>query len=252
MAVRHPLLAHIQIDQLTSRTLLTAITSDTLTERLGYSFQNKRLLDEALTHRSAIDRRGGRTAFAHGNERLEFLGDRVLALVVAEMLQQHFPDESEGALAKRHAALVRAEVLAEIAGELSLGEAVHISDSERASGGAAKPTILADACEALLGAIYKDGGLAPAAKFIRRHWMRRLEATGAPPADAKTMLQEWAQSRGLPLPSYRELERRGPDHAPLFAVEVAVKGRPPASAEGRTKREAERAAAERLLAELRT
>lgn len=229
---------------------MTSITSEPFARRLGYAFHDRRLLDEALTHRSALDRRGGRSGFAHGNERLEFLGDRVLALVVAEMLQERFPKESEGALAKRHAALVRAEVLAEVAAELALGTALNISDSERASGGAAKPTILADACEALLGAIYKDGGLAPAAAFIRHHWTARLEAERVPPADAKTSLQEWAQSRGLPLPVYRELERRGPAHAPLFAVEVSVKDRQPASGEGRTKREAERAAAERLLAEL--
>ncbi len=229
---------------------MSTITSTALTDRLDYKFRDRRLLDEALTHRSAIDRRAGRSDFVYGNERLEFLGDRVLALVVAELLQERFPDEDEGALAKRHAALVRAEVLAEVATELALGEAVRISDSERASGGAAKPTILADACEALLGAMYKDGGLEPAAAFIRRYWMKRLEAEAKPPADAKTMLQEWAQSRGLPLPMYRELARRGPDHAPLFAVEVVVKDKPPASGEGRTKREAERVAAERLLAEL--
>jgi ribonuclease-3 len=229
---------------------LAPITSaiDALSGRLGYQFRDKRLLEEALTHRSAIDRR--HADFAYGNERLEFLGDRVLGLVVAEMLQEHFPKEDEGALAKRHAALVRAEMLVEIAGELQLGEALRISDSERASGGAAKPTILADACEALLGALYKDGGLDAAAAFIRRHWTSRLEAARRPPDDPKTSLQEWAQSRGLPLPSYRELGRRGPDHAPLFAIEVAVNGHPPTSGEGRTKREAERMAAERLLAEL--
>jgi ribonuclease-3 len=229
---------------------LSAITSEALSGRLDYRFRDSRLLDEALTHRSAIDRRSRRSDFAYGNERLEFLGDRVLALVVAEMLQERFPDEDEGALARRHAALVRAEMLADVAAELELGEAVKISDSERASGGAAKPTILADTCEALLGAIYKDGGLDAAAAVIRRYWMKRLEAELRPPADAKTKLQEWAQSRGLPLPTYRELGRHGPDHAPLFAIEVSVKDRPPASAEGRTKREAERAAAERLLTEL--
>ncbi|MEO8560334.1 MAG: ribonuclease III [Rhodospirillales bacterium] len=229
---------------------MSPITSQALSGRLDYQFRDGRLLDEALTHRSAIDRRAGKSNFAYGNERLEFLGDRVLALVVAEMLQEVFPNEDEGALAKRHAALVREEMLAEIAAELELGEALKISDSERASGGAAKPSILADACEALLGAIYRDGGLDPVAVIIRRYWMKHLEAERRPPADAKTMLQEWAQSRGLPLPYYRELGRDGPDHAPLFAIEVSVKDRAPASGEGRTKREAERVAAEKLLAEL--
>lgn len=222
-----------------------------IAERLGHRFSDLSLLEEALTHRSALQRRGGQGArFAHGNERLEFLGDRVLALVVAEMLQEHFPAESEGALAKRHAALVRAEVLAEIAGEIGIGGWLRMGEAERQSGGADKPTILADACEALLGALYRDGGLPAASRFIRHHWSGRLASTEQPPADAKTALQEWAQGRGLPLPDYREVGREGPPHAPLFAVEVTVKGRGPARGTGRTKREAERAAAALLLKEL--
>jgi ribonuclease-3 len=226
------------------------ITShDSLLKALGYRFADSALLDEALTHRSAVDRKR-RAKFAHGNERLEFLGDRVLALVVAEMLLEQFPKGSEGELAKRHAALVKASVLADVAREIGLGEHLLLADNERASGGAAKPTILADACEAVLGAIYRDGGLAPAAKFVRKHWQSRLEAAIKPPADAKTALQEWAQGRGLNLPDYREIGREGPAHAPKFAVEVMVQDRAPARGVGRTKREAERDAATKLLAEL--
>lgn len=226
------------------------ITSrDSLLKALGHRFADAALLDEALTHRSAVDRKR-RAKFAHGNERLEFLGDRVLALVVAEMLQEQFPSDSEGELAKRHAALVKASVLADVARDLALGEHLLLADNERASGGAAKPTILADACEAVLGALYRDGGMAAAAKFVRKHWQSRLEAAIKPPADAKTVLQEWAQGRGLKLPEYREIGREGPAHAPKFAVEVVVQERSPARGIGRTKREAERDAATKLLAEL--
>lgn len=226
------------------------ITSpETLFKALGHRFADAALLDEALTHRSAVDRKK-RAKFAHGNERLEFLGDRVLALVVAEMLQLQFPNDSEGELAKRHAALVKASVLADVARDVGLGEHLLLADNERASGGAAKPTILADACEAVLGAIYRDGGLAAAAKFVRKHWQARLEAAVKPPADAKTALQEWAQGRGLKLPEYKEVGREGPAHAPKFAIEVAVQNRAPARGIGRTKREAERDAAGKLLAEL--
>jgi ribonuclease-3 len=226
------------------------ITSrDPLLKALGHRFADAVLLDEALTHRSAVDRKR-RAKFAHGNERLEFLGDRVLALVVAEMLQEQFPNDSEGELAKRHAALVKASVLADVARDLALGEYLLLADNERASGGAAKPTILADACEAVLGALYRDGGMAAAAKFVRKHWQSRLEAAIKPPADAKTVLQEWAQGRGLNLPEYREIGREGPAHAPKFAVEVMVQDRTPARGIGRTKREAERDAATKLLAEL--
>ncbi|MDF3074970.1 MAG: rnc [Alphaproteobacteria bacterium] len=227
-----------------------SITSrDPLLKALGHRFADAALLDEALTHRSAVDRKR-RAKFAHGNERLEFLGDRVLALVVAEMLQEQFPSDSEGELAKRHAALVKASVLADVARELGLGEHLLLADNERASGGAAKPTILADACEAVLGALYRDGGLTAATKFVRKHWQSRLEAAIKPPADAKTVLQEWAQGRGLNLPEYREIGREGPAHAPKFAVEVMVQERTPARGIGRTKREAERDAATKLLAEL--
>lgn len=248
MAGRHKVGPPLQVHRLIP--VARPITSsEPLLKAIGHRFADTTLLDEALTHRSAVDRRR-RAKFAHGNERLEFLGDRVLALVVAEMLLEQFPQGSEGELAKRHAALVKASVLAEVAGEVGLGEHVLLADNERASGGAAKPTILADTCEAVLGAIYRDAGLPAAAQFVRKHWQARLEAAIKPPADAKTVLQEWAQGRGLKLPEYKEVGREGPAHAPKFVVEVSVEGKPASRGIGRTKREAERDAATKLLAEL--
>jgi ribonuclease-3 len=215
---------------------------------LGHQFANPDLLREALTHRSAVDRQRGRNLdLRHGNERLEFLGDRVLSLAVADLLIRSFPEESEGELARRHAALVRAETLAEVARAIGLGARLTLAESEEATGGRQKQAILADACEAVIGAIYRDGGLVVASRFVERHWAARIEHEAKPPRDPKTTLQEWAQGRGLPLPSYREVGREGPPHAPLFVMEVTVRGRAPARGSGRTKREAERAAATAML-----
>jgi ribonuclease-3 len=215
---------------------------------LGYTFANRDLLREALTHRSAVDRQRGRNLdLRHGNERLEFLGDRVLSLAVADVLIRRFPDESEGELARRHAALVRAETLAEVARAIGLGAHLTLAESEEATGGREKPAILADACEAVIGALYRDGGLDAARRFVERYWVPRIEHEAKPPRDPKTALQEWAQGRGLPLPSYREVGREGPPHAPQFIMEVAVRGRVPAQGSGKTKREAERAAATAML-----
>lgn len=218
------------------------------TASLGHTFANRDLLREALTHRSAVDRQRGRNIdLRHGNERLEFLGDRVLSLAVADLLIRRFPDESEGELARRHAALVRAETLAEVARAIELGARLTLADSEEATGGRHKPAILADACEAVIGALYRDGGLPAAAAFVERYWTPRIEHDPKPPRDPKTALQEWAQGRGLPLPSYREVGREGPPHAPQFIMEVVVRGRAPAQGGGKTKREAERAAAIAML-----
>ncbi|MCW5745239.1 MAG: ribonuclease III [Alphaproteobacteria bacterium] len=218
---------------------------------LGHGFANPDLLREALTHRSAIDRQRGRNIdLRHGNERLEFLGDRVLSLAVADLLISRFPDESEGELARRHAALVRAETLADVARVIGLGAHLSLADSEEATGGREKPAILADACEAVIGALYRDGGLEVARRFVERYWAPRIEHHPQPPRDPKTALQEWAQGRGLPLPSYREVGREGPPHAPQFVMEVTVRGRPAARGTGRTKRVAERAAATAMLESL--
>ncbi|MFQ5958137.1 MAG: ribonuclease III [Alphaproteobacteria bacterium] len=207
---------------------------------LDHGFTRQALLAEALTHPSA----GARG----GYERLEFLGDRVLALVVADMLLAAFPDEDEGALAKRLAALVRRETLAKVAASLDFGRFLTLSKGEEETGGRANPTVLADALEAAIGALYLDGGLAPAEAFMRRHWTAPMEAAAHPPEDAKTRLQEWAQGAGRPLPEYATTGVEGPPHSPTFTVEVRVESQPPVSATGPSKRAAEQAAAAALLA----
>lgn len=217
---------------------------DELSDIIGHRFRDTELPRIALTHRSAV----GRDHPTY--ERLEFLGDRVLALVVADMLYDAFPDEDEGALAKRLVALVRRETLAEVAQRLGVGALIHLSRGEEEAGGHENPAILADVCESLIGAVYRDGGLEAARMFILRHWSPLMEGTETPPKDAKTTLQEWAQGRGLALPSYRQVSRSGPDHAPLFTIEVRVGDFPPQLGEGATKRAAEQIAAERLLERL--
>ena len=222
-----------------------------LTGLLGHSFKNFATLEEALTHRSAAERQRVDTAFRFGNERLEFLGDRVLSLVVADMLLAQFPAESEGELARRHAALVRAGALAAVAREIELGKDLILGESEDATGGRDKSAILADACEAVIGALYLDGGLAAARGFIEQRWQPLIAGSPKPPRDPKTELQEWAQGRGLPLPAYREVGREGPAHAPKFVIEVEVKGHAAVRGAGGNKREAERIAAQTLLETLR-
>jgi len=218
-----------------------------LAARLGHRFAQPDLLARAVTHPSAAPRHG---PGSHGYERLEFLGDRVLGLVVADLLLARFPDESEGALGRRLAQLVRRETLAEVAVRLDLAPHIRLAKGERAAGERDNPTILADVCEAVFGALYLDDGLAAARAVIAAHWTPLIEAASQPPQDAKTALQEWAQGRGLPLPDYREVRRAGPAHEPVFTVEVSVVGETPARGEGRSKRLAEQAAAGRLLERL--
>jgi ribonuclease III len=219
----------------------------TLSEILGYEFVEKDLLTEALTHPSAVRRRGSpRRAY----ERLEFLGDRVLGLIVAELLWRRFPDESEGELTRRHTHLVRREALAEVAQAVGLGDRLVVSPGEDAAGVRQNPSVLADVCEAVIAAIYLDAGLDVAARFVERWWGARLSKLGAPPRDPKTSLQEWAQARGLPLPAYRTVATEGPAHKRRFTVTVNVEGLPPATANGTSKRAAETAAAAAALAAL--
>ena len=215
-----------------------------LAEILDYEFNDPELAQVALTHRSATGR--GEPTY----ERLEFLGDRVLALVIADLLYEHYPREEEGALAKRLVALVRGETLAEVGARLNLAPLMILSKGEEDAGGRANTAILADVCEALIGAIYRDGGLEPARRFIERHWHDRMTAEETPPKDAKTTLQEWAQGNGYDLPAYRTVRRSGPDHAPHFTIEVRVGEFPPERGDGASKRVAEQAAAELLLEHL--
>jgi ribonuclease-3 len=215
-----------------------------LSERLGYIFSDPAILRRALTHASARAAK----KIKRDNERLEFLGDRVLGLCIAELLMKAFPDEEEGDLARRFNRLVRKETCAEIADlDWDLGSAMIMSGGEVISGGRRKITILGNACEAVLGAIYLDGGFDSAREVIARFWGPRLRGAEEAPMDAKTALQEWAQARGLPLPAYVEVKRTGPDHAPHFVIRAEVEGYQPASGEGANKRLAEQAAARAWL-----
>jgi ribonuclease III len=220
--------------------------------RLGHEFVRRSLLAEALTHPSAPGaerrQRGQRRQPAmRGYERLEFLGDRVLGLVVADLLWHRFADESEGLLTRRLAELVRRDTLARIAGRIGLGRHLVLSPAESAAGAAANPGILADALEALVAAIYLDGGFAAATAFVHRWWKPLIDAMRGPPQDPKTALQEWAQGRGLPLPTYALVGASGPAHAPRFTVAVSVPGAEPAAATASSKRAAETQAAAALL-----
>ncbi|MEL7137664.1 MAG: ribonuclease III [Pseudomonadota bacterium] len=208
---------------------------------LGHRFASPGLLAEALTHPSAAG------PARPDNQRLEFLGDRVLGLLIAEALMSALPEEAEGTLAPRLNALVRRETLAEIAGEIGLGAHLVLGRSENISGGRRKKAILADAMEAVIAAIYLDGGLEPARAFVRRHWLDRLTAAEEAPIDAKTRLQEWAQARGMTPPAYALLSRHGPDHNPEFTVSVTLQDGQTAEGRARTKKVAEQAAAGSIL-----
>jgi len=216
---------------------------DALEARLGYAFRDRDLIATALTHGSAVVNAGA------SYQRLEFLGDRVLALVIAEMLYAAFPRASEGELAQRLTALVRNETCAEVAIALDLGAAIRLGGGEAQSGGRRKAAILGDVCEAVIGAIYLDGGLDPARSLVVANWRERMTSATATPRDAKTTLQEWAQGRGLPAPSYAIVGRSGPDHAPRFEVEARVETLVPCRGAGRTRREAEQDAAATMLAQ---
>ena len=204
----------------------------------GHIFADASLLELALTHISHSHGRGP------SYQRLEFLGDRVLGLVVAAMLYRAFPKEEEGSLSRRLAELVRKESCAEVAGGWGVGDFIRLGDSERQSGGADKPAILGDICEAIIGAVYLDAGYEAAAQVVERAWEPRMRAPRRPLRDPKTSLQEWAQARGLPTPTYEIAARSGPDHAPQFVISVSIDGFAPAHASGGSKRVAEQAAAE--------
>jgi ribonuclease-3 len=210
---------------------------------VGHDFARPALLAEALTHPSASGR-------GHGYERLEFLGDRVLGLVVADMLLAAFSDEDEGALALRFTSLVRRESLTAIADDIGLAAVIEMTRGEEESGGRDNPAILADALEAVIGALYLDGGLVTAERFVRRHLAAAMQTAEGPPKDAKTALQEWAQANGLALPRYATVSTEGPAHSPTFEIEARVEGHPPATASGASKRIAQQAAAALLLARI--
>lgn len=213
-----------------------------LQERIGYRFSNVNLLHAALTHASANFGRQG----APNYERLEFLGDRVLGLAIAQYLFETFPAANEGELARRYNNLVRKESCALAAERVGLGDFIKFGAGEALAGGRQKPAILADVCEAVLGAVYVDGGWEQARALIERLW--QSGGAGFAPVDAKTALQEWVQRTGTGLlPRYALIEKRGSDHAPSFTFEVSVEGLEPEQGTGPSRSTAEQAAAEALL-----
>lgn len=211
---------------------------------IDYRFNDAELLERALTHISALKGQGRIGSY----QRLEFLGDHVLGLAVSEMLFAAFPKAEEGELSRRLADLVRRESCAEVARAIDLGTSVRLGASEVRAGGRTRIAILADVCKSLIGAVFLDGGYQAAKAFVERYWADRMRKPARPLRDPKTVLQEWAQARGLPTPSYREVERTGPHHDPLFRVAVLLPEREPAEGRGRSKRAAEQAAAAALLA----
>ncbi len=210
--------------------------------RLGHDFRDPALLVEAVTHASMS------APNRPDNQRLEFLGDRVLGLVMAEALLAADTAAAEGTLAPRFNALVRKETCAAVAREIGLGDVLRLGRSEMMSGGRRKEALLADALEAVIAAVYLDGGFAPAKALVLRLWGPRVASVREDARDAKTALQEWAQARGQTPPAYIELGREGPDHAPLFTIEARLADGTAARAKAASKRQAEQAAARALLA----
>jgi len=226
----------------------TALSAETLAQKLEenlfHRFNDNLLLARAFVHPSAV------SGAVQSNQRLEFLGDRVLGLVVAEMLYARYPSESEGALSPRFTALVRREALERIARNLNLGDNLILAKGEEDSGGRENSTNLADTCEAVIATLFLDGGYAVAATFITHYWAPLMAEDVSPPRDAKSALQEWSQAHHGVLPVYKTVQREGPAHAPLFEVEARIADFPGVTAKGRSKQTAEQAAAQILLNEL--
>lgn len=217
---------------------------DTLQAALGYTFNDPSLLKQALTHSSAASKR------LKSNERMEFLGDRVLGLVLAQMLLEAYQDEDEGGIGYRFTALAQRDALARVAGAVGIAEQLKLSTGEHMMGGRENPGVLADAVEAVLAAIYLDGGIGAATQFVHTHWTSMMREDKRPPKDPKTTLQEWAQGGGLGLPTYKVTGQSGPDHQPMFCVSVDLEGAGSETGEGLSKRAAEQSAATALLQKL--
>ncbi len=212
--------------------------------RIGYKFANAALLATAFTHVSAL-----KSARKRGDsyQRLEFLGDHVLGLIVSDMLYRAFPNADEGELSKRLAELVRKESCADVGKSLGLLDDIKLGAVGAGASARLRKSVLGDICEAVIGAIFLDGGYNAAALFVERNWTERMHKPRRPLRDPKTVLQEWAQARGLPTPSYREIARTGPHHDPEFLVAVDLAEFTPAEGVGRSKRAAEQAAAAAML-----
>lgn len=214
-------------------------------ERIGYAFKDPTLLATAFTHVSALKAARNRT---DSYQRLEFLGDHVLGLIVSDMLYRAFPKADEGELSKRLADLVRKETCVDVARSLGFQDAIKLGSVGAGAGARLRKSVLGDICEAVIGAIFLDGGYATAAKFVETNWLERMRKPQRPLRDPKTVLQEWAQGKGLPVPVYREIERTGPHHDPQFRVAVDLPGLVSAEGTGGSKRAAEKAAASAMLA----
>ena len=219
----------------------------TLEEKLGYTFQNPDLLDNALTHSSRANESRGKL---QSNERLEFLGDSILGMVVADHLFRNHPDLPEGDLTRTRAALVCEDSLVEVARELGLVEYLRLGKGESSGGGRERPSIQADAVEAVLAAIYLDGGIGSARKFIQKFILTREVAGLTKPRDHKTALQELVQRESGQILQYRLVGEEGPDHNKRFFVEVTLNGKPLGSGSGRSKKEAEQMAADAAIQRL--
>ena len=211
-------------------------------EIIEYKFKDLHLLERALTHSSTND--------TYNYQRLEFLGDRVLGLVMAGALFTEFKSENEGGLAKRHTALVQGRTCTLVGKTHDIGAHIILSTSEREAGGQLNDNIIGDVVEALLGAVYIDGGYEPAQKVILKLWGDNIRTLDEAPQDPKTELQEWVQARGLDLPTYDVVDKTGPDHAPVFVVRLSVDGQDSVDAEGLSRRQAEKTAAEKMLKRL--
>ena len=215
-----------------------------LERRLGYSFDDRELFERALTHSSAGE---GLRAVRH-NERLEFLGDRVLNLLAAEQLMELYPDEREGELSKRMHSLINRDACARAAQRMGLPEALKLAGGESKHGGRKNPTILGDACEALLAALYRDAGLERTREVFREIWREEFEQVEQRgPLNPKSELQEWAAARQMDPPRYQVVERKGPDHKPTFTVELVLGGLEPVRAKGKSRQDAEKAAAQAII-----
>lgn len=217
-----------------------SIGESQLQQTIGYRFKEISLLREALTHASFVGKK-------HNNERLEFLGDRVLGLVMAKALFTRFPKSSEGTLAARFSYLVSREVLAQVAENIKIPLILNRSRNDRTLSALKKKSAIADACEALIAALFLDGGLEIAEAFILKQWSDLLEVSESLERDAKSLLQEWAQGLGKLAPAYVTLEQTGPHHDPLFKIGVQIEGLDMLVGEGSSKREAEQKAAKKML-----
>jgi ribonuclease III len=228
----------------TKVTAKAAAAAAALEERIGHKFADPALLTTAFTHVSAL-----KSARKRGDsyQRLEFLGDHVLGLIVSDMLYRAFPSADEGELSKRLADLVRKESCAEVAKSLGLVDDIKLGAVGAGAGARLRKSVLGDICEAVIGAVFLDGGYQAAAQFVERNWTERMHKPRRPLRDPKTVLQEWAQGKGLPTPVYREVERTGPHHDPLFRVAVELPGLAPAEGVGGSKRAAEKVAASVMI-----